>query len=220
MKENARQRYWNGALPPIGYRIVAAEQRGAKIKKKLEIDPIHADTVRLIYRLALNGDGDRGRREEWNERRRGHIAELRKRAAEAEAKLKRLYEAIENGVVDMADPSLKRSHRRTHRDCATRRGLTRSAQLLQLNVLGPAITSEQPAAVRACGATQATERRWNLSAGPFACARAARRGRRPERNPHPRHENRTATDTCRRRGRRIGGCWRSQFYTEVARHGR
>ena len=46
MKENARQGYWNGALPPIGYRIVAAEQRGAKIKKKLEIDPIHADTVR------------------------------------------------------------------------------------------------------------------------------------------------------------------------------
>ena len=99
MKENARQRYWNGALPPIGYRIVAAEQRGAKIKKKLEIDPIHADTVRLIYRLALNGDGDRGRREEWNERRRGHIAELRKRAA--------------------------------------RRGLTRSAQLLQLNYSAP-----------------------------------------------------------------------------------
>jgi site-specific DNA recombinase len=57
MKENARQGYWNGALPPIGYRIVAAEQRGAKIKKKLEIDPIHADTVRLIYRLALTGDG-------------------------------------------------------------------------------------------------------------------------------------------------------------------
>ncbi len=283
MKENARQGYWNGALPPIGYRIVAAEQRGAKIKKKLEIDPIHADTVRLIYRLALNGDGDRGplgiksittylnerdirtrdggrwgiasvhqiltrttyigqhrfntrdhktrnakpeaehavmevpaiiteaefeavqaalkarspqwmppravsgptlltgicfcaacggamtlrtgkgsqyryytcstkarqgvsgcrgltvpmdkldravadhlewrlldpsrlatlmdqllvRRDEWNERRRGHISELRKRAAEAEAKLKRLYDAIENGVVDMADPSLK-----------------------------------------------------------------------------------------------------------------
>lgn len=26
MKENARQGYWNGALPPIGYRIVAAER--------------------------------------------------------------------------------------------------------------------------------------------------------------------------------------------------
>ncbi len=60
MNENARQGFWNGALPPIGYRIVAAEQRGAKTKKKLEIDPIHAETVRLIYRLALRGEGDSG----------------------------------------------------------------------------------------------------------------------------------------------------------------
>jgi site-specific DNA recombinase len=42
------------------YRVVAAEQRGAKVKKKLEIDPLHADTVRLIYRLALEGDGTTG----------------------------------------------------------------------------------------------------------------------------------------------------------------
>ena len=55
LKENARQGFWNGSLPPIGYRVVAAEQRGAKVKKKLEIDPLHADTVRLIYRLALEG---------------------------------------------------------------------------------------------------------------------------------------------------------------------
>lgn len=60
LKENARQGFWNGALPPIGYRIAAAEQRGAKTKKKLEIDPLHADTIRLIYRLALEGQGDRG----------------------------------------------------------------------------------------------------------------------------------------------------------------
>jgi hypothetical protein len=60
MNENARQGFWNGALPPIGYRIVAAEQRGAKTKKKLEIDPLHADTVRLIYRLFLEGDGVKG----------------------------------------------------------------------------------------------------------------------------------------------------------------
>ena len=60
MKENARQGYWNGARPPIGYRIVAAEQRGQKTKKKLEIDPLHADTVRLIYRLALQGGGESG----------------------------------------------------------------------------------------------------------------------------------------------------------------
>lgn len=60
LKENARQGFWNGARPPIGYRVVAAEQRGAKTKKKLEIDPLHADTVRLIYRLALEGDGTTG----------------------------------------------------------------------------------------------------------------------------------------------------------------
>ena len=40
LKENARQGFWNGSLPPIGYRVVAAEQRGAKTKKKLEIDPL------------------------------------------------------------------------------------------------------------------------------------------------------------------------------------
>ncbi len=60
LKENARQGFWNGSLPPVGYRVVDAEQRGAKTKKKLEIDPLHADTIRLIYRLALEGDGDSG----------------------------------------------------------------------------------------------------------------------------------------------------------------
>jgi site-specific DNA recombinase len=34
LKENARQGFWNGSLPPIGYRVVAAEQRGAKVKKE------------------------------------------------------------------------------------------------------------------------------------------------------------------------------------------
>src|SRR5437660_9071144 len=61
MKENARQGFWNGALPPIGYRIVeAAEQHGHRIKKILEIDPIQAETVRLIFRLARGGDGTSG----------------------------------------------------------------------------------------------------------------------------------------------------------------
>src|SRR5438270_250333 len=60
LKKNARQGFWNGSLPPIGYRVIAAEPRGAKVKKKREIDPLHADTVRLIYRLALEGDGTSG----------------------------------------------------------------------------------------------------------------------------------------------------------------
>ena len=61
MKENARQGFWNGSLPPIGYRIVeAAEQRGHRTKKILEIDPVQAETVRLIFRLAHEGDGGSG----------------------------------------------------------------------------------------------------------------------------------------------------------------
>ena len=47
------------------------------------------------------------RRTERAERRKSHIAELRKRAAEADAKLKRLYDAIENGIADLSDPMLK-----------------------------------------------------------------------------------------------------------------
>jgi site-specific DNA recombinase len=61
MKENARQGFWNGSLPPIGYRIVeAAEQHGHRTKKTLEIDPVQAETVRLIFRLAREGDGASG----------------------------------------------------------------------------------------------------------------------------------------------------------------
>ena len=47
------------------------------------------------------------RREERAERRTAHISALRNRAAEADGKLKRLYDAIENGVADLADPMLK-----------------------------------------------------------------------------------------------------------------
>jgi len=42
LKENARQGFWNGSLPPIGYRVAAAGQRGAKVEKRLEIDPLRA----------------------------------------------------------------------------------------------------------------------------------------------------------------------------------
>ncbi|MFI5011554.1 MAG: hypothetical protein ACHQAY_04325 [Hyphomicrobiales bacterium] len=47
------------------------------------------------------------RRGERAERQATHVAALRKRAAETDAKLERLYDAIENGVADLADPMLK-----------------------------------------------------------------------------------------------------------------
>ncbi len=60
MQENARQGFWNGATPPFGYKAVAAEKRGDKIKKKLAIDPSNAEIVRLIFKLFLEGDGESG----------------------------------------------------------------------------------------------------------------------------------------------------------------
>ena len=57
MRESARQGFWNGATPPLGYRIIEAERRGSKIKKRLAIDPVEAELVRLIFRLYADGDG-------------------------------------------------------------------------------------------------------------------------------------------------------------------
>jgi site-specific DNA recombinase len=60
MQENARQGFWNGSKAPYGYAVVAAEQRGAKTKKRLAIDPVEAEVVRLIFRLFREGDGVSG----------------------------------------------------------------------------------------------------------------------------------------------------------------
>jgi len=61
MQENARQGYWNGSVPPFGYRAVATDTVGnrGRRKRRLEIDPIEAEQVRDIYRLYLAGyDGN------------------------------------------------------------------------------------------------------------------------------------------------------------------
>lgn len=60
MIENARQGYWNGSRAPFGYRTYAAETRGARIKKRIELDPQEAETVRLVFRYYVFGDGQSG----------------------------------------------------------------------------------------------------------------------------------------------------------------
>src|SRR5262245_20584092 len=60
MRESAKQGFWNGTTPPLGYRIVEAERRGSKVKKRLEVDPVDAELVRLIFRLYAEGDGCSG----------------------------------------------------------------------------------------------------------------------------------------------------------------
>jgi len=60
MIENARQGYWNGSQPPFGFKTYAAETRGARIKKKIEIDEHEAEIVRLIFTLYVFGNGASG----------------------------------------------------------------------------------------------------------------------------------------------------------------
>ncbi len=60
MLENARQGFWNGSHAPYGYRTFVVEQRGAKLKKHLAVDPVEAEIVRLMFRLFRNGDGVSG----------------------------------------------------------------------------------------------------------------------------------------------------------------
>jgi site-specific DNA recombinase len=60
MKENARQGFYNGSRLPLGYALSEVDKRGHRTKKKLVIDPVEAETVRLIYRLYLEGDGGKG----------------------------------------------------------------------------------------------------------------------------------------------------------------
>src|SRR3546814_14953066 len=40
-------------------------------------------------------------------RKRAHVADLNKRATETDLRLKRLFDAIENGIADVNDPDLK-----------------------------------------------------------------------------------------------------------------
>jgi site-specific DNA recombinase len=73
--------------------------------------------------------------------RRQHVADLERSSTEAEAKLRRLYEAIENGIIGIGDPSLKDriAELTAMRDQA--RGDADRA-LVHIEKIGPAITPE------------------------------------------------------------------------------
>jgi site-specific DNA recombinase len=60
MLENARQGFWNGSMPPFGYRTIEVEKRGQRIKKHLQIEELEAAIVRRIFQLARDGDGIKG----------------------------------------------------------------------------------------------------------------------------------------------------------------
>ncbi|WP_280712001.1 recombinase family protein [Bradyrhizobium sp. BR13661] len=60
MKENARQGFYNGSPIPLGYAVEEVEKRGARIKKRLCVDVVEAETVKTIFKLHRLGDGKSG----------------------------------------------------------------------------------------------------------------------------------------------------------------
>jgi hypothetical protein len=79
----------------------ARHGRGFGVARRTWIAQGQPARLEKILSSVLNRRGERA------ERQTSHIAELRKRAAEADAKLTRLYDAIENGIADLADLKLK-----------------------------------------------------------------------------------------------------------------
>ena len=57
MRENARQGFWNGSVPPFGYAREAGECSGVRIKKRLVLQEHEAQVVRPIFDLALGREG-------------------------------------------------------------------------------------------------------------------------------------------------------------------
>ena len=155
------------------------------------------------------------RREERAERRRAHIAELHKRAAEADAELKRLYDAIENGVADLDDPMLKDriAELKAIRDQA-HADAERAEDAIER--AGPTIT---PQVLKTFART--ARKRMRTESGGYrrdhlrALAQRVEVDR--ERTSHHGVEKRTAAHARRRFKRKNGGFWRAQFCTEVAR---
>src|SRR3546814_3068165 len=71
------------------------------VAKHLEDRLLQPDRLEVILAAVLD------RRQEQTTRKRAHVADLNKRATETDLRLKRLFDAIENGIADVNDPDLK-----------------------------------------------------------------------------------------------------------------
>ncbi|MDQ0510717.1 hypothetical protein QOZ99_001605 [Angulomicrobium amanitiforme] len=60
MKENARQGFYNGSRLPLGFTLEEVEKRGHRTKKRIIVDPVEAELVRLMFDLYRQGDGTSG----------------------------------------------------------------------------------------------------------------------------------------------------------------
>ena len=130
-------------------------------------------------RAAGGGPGHRpDRRQERAERRAAHAIELRKKAAEAEVRLKRLYDAIEKGVADIDDESSFKERIAELRALKSQAQADAERAVIALESVGVEIT---PAKLRSFA--DAARQGLGVPDGRYrrdrsACARATRGGRR------------------------------------------
>jgi hypothetical protein len=148
------------------------------------------------------------RRGERAERQAIHVVALRKRAAETDAKLKRLYDAIENGVADLADPMLK----------------DRITELKAVRDKARADAERAEGALDRLGSSKHSPGRPAGACAPRAAAIAAiTSARSPNASKWTRKKfaskgpKATAAYAGRHLKRKNGGFWRAQFCTAVAR---
>ena len=155
------------------------------------------------------------RRQERTERRRVHIAELNKRAAETDLRLKRLYDAIESGVADLDDPALKEriTGLKAIRDQA--QADADRAQALAGSVGAAGDHARHGAEVRPDCPRAHPDRRRRLSARTPSRPGSAGGGGREGGADHG-IKGRSAPNTRRCLGRKIGYARRSQFCSELA----
>jgi site-specific DNA recombinase len=137
---------------------------------------------------------------------------LRKRATEVDAKLKRLYDAIENGVTDLSDlmlknriAELKAFRDQARADAGAGRGRGRTPGSDHHHPIDQGLCQDGPQAD--------ADRERRLPPRLSSRARPARRSRR-NRTSHHRLEKRTAAHARRRFKRKNGGFWRAHFCTE------
>ena len=184
------------------------EKLDSVIAEHIEHRLLHPTRLEQILSRVLHRRKDRAKH------RTTHIAELHKRASEAEAKLKRLYDAIENGIAEVSDPMLKE-------------------RVTELKAIRDQARAD---AERAEGALDGLDRASPQALKTFASQ--ARRRMRTESGGYRRDHLRALAQRIEvdakevrimgsksvllahaRRGfeRKIGRFWRAQFCTEVAR---
>jgi hypothetical protein len=136
-------------------------------------------------------------------------------AHEADAKLKRLYEAIESGAIDTSDPMLKgRVAELTGTPDQARADADRAEAAIDR--LGPTVTRDALRGFAVEARRRLRTPDGSLPPGSPARARAAHRSRKRRSADHEIKDGATA-DPCSRLRRRRGYDRGSQFGTEVAR---